>query len=154
MKWQKTTEWVEKTKKLKKEYSSIEELEQDCKKLLGTNWQISKRADNTVAILPIKLEYDEEIHASRDLPIFFLKGKKLYKMDAEKLMQEIVKILADKLNVHEFLADVLSSLHPNELQEVYERTVIKKGKVKATEGCYKLLIGGKRGRPMELMLRE
>ena len=154
MEWMKTTEWVEKTKKLKKEYSSIEELEQDCKKLLGTNWQISKRADNIVAVLPLQLIQDEEIHKARDVPLFLLKKEKLHKIDTEKLMQEIAKILAKKINIQDFLIDVLSSLAPDELQEVYERAVVKKGKVRATEGCYKLLIGGKRGYPMELMLRE
>lgn len=154
MKLQKTTEWVEKTKKLKKEYSSIEELEQDCKKLLGTNWQISKRADNIVAVLPLQLIQDEEIHKARDIPLFLLKKEKLHKIDTKKLMQEIVKILAEKIDVQDFLIDVLSSLNPDELREVYERTVIKKGKIRVTEGCYKLLIGGKKGYPMELMLRE
>ena len=73
--------------------------------------------------------------------------------DTEKLVKEIVEVLKDKISVEKFLEDVLNDIDPEELEEIYERAVVKKGKIREEEGCYKLLIGGKRGAPFELMLR-
>jgi len=78
----------------------------------------------------------------------------LEEINIEKLKQEIIKKLSDKINTTAMLDDVLGDLTIQGLKELHSRTVEHKGKVKSKEGCYKLTIGGKKGRPMELMLRD
>ena len=147
------SEWVKKSKKLLNKYETFEDLEDDCRELFGRNFQIIKRPDNLILISPLLIEIDEEIHTSRDLPIFLKRDGKYIKLNTKKLIDEVVKVLKSKVTIEKLLEDALCSLSPEELQEVYERVIKKKGKVREEEGCYKLLIGGKKGYPFELMLR-
>ena len=78
----------------------------------------------------------------------------LKEINIEKLKSGIIKELSDKINTTALLDDVLGDMSIHSLEELSARAVDKKGSVKSKEGCYKLVIGGKKGRPMQLMLRE
>ena len=147
------TEWIKKSKRLSKTYISLEDLKTDCEKLFGTNFQLVVRGD-LVMVYPFEILLDETLHFSKDTPVYLLKKGLLKKLNTKKLINELAKILAKKITVEKLMRDVLSSLTPSELNEVYERVIIKKGKIREEEGCYKLLIGGKRGYPFELAIRE
>jgi len=79
---------------------------------------------------------------------------RLKEINIEEFQKSIIQKLKDKINTKELLKDVLDDLSFNALKELGERVVARKGKVRSVKGCYKLQIGGKRGRPLELMLRD
>ena len=58
-----------------------------------------------------------------------------------KLAEELVKQIEPK----KILMYALKKLPPEDLEELYERVVEKRGKVVEGEGCYCLFVGGKQG---------
>ena len=79
---------------------------------------------------------------------------KLKKINVNELQKSIAKELKNKIDGEGLIRDVLEDLPLLGLKDLHERVVKKKGKVKSQEGCYNLQIGGKRGRPMELFIRD
>ena len=75
-------------------------------------------------------------------------------VDQERLRKELAEILVKHLEPKAFMDDYVMTLDPMELLEAYDRAVVKKGKVKAVEGCYKFLIYGQKGKPQQLMVRQ
>lgn len=94
-------------------------------------------------------EYDEA-HFHR---VFKIRGDaKLTELDYSEMIEEISEYLKEHVPVKAFLKDVLRTTAPEEVIEIFER-IRKKAKVRADEGCFLLLIGGKVGKPVELSLR-
>lgn len=66
--------------------------------------------------------------------------------------------LADKLvegfDVKKFLLEVLNTVTPAELIDIAERLEGDNPSVKSAPRCFALMIGGKPGRPLELVLRR
>jgi|Deesub1362A_J573_1020465.scaffolds.fasta_scaffold13388_3 uncharacterized protein (DUF2267 family) len=145
-------EWKEITNQLKNSYKSFTKLQEDCAKIIPCDFAIVYQKGMAV-IYPESLEDAEEFHRIRDAVIYKRIGSTIKRVDTEKLVSEIVNVLKDKISVEKLLEDVINDIDPEDLEEIYERAVVKKGKIREEEGCYKLLIGGKRGAPFELMLR-
>lgn len=145
-------DWKEKAAQLKNSYKSFAKLMDDCIIIFRENFAIVHQKGLAI-VYPDSLEDAEEFHKIRDAIIYKRIGSTIKRIDTEKLVKEIVEVLKDKISVEKFLEDVLNDIDPEDLEEIYERAVVKKGKIREEEGCYKLLIGGKRGAPFELMLR-
>lgn len=145
-------DWKEKASQLKNSYRSYGKLIDDCTSIFKENFIVVYHGKLAI-IYPNEVEDADEFHKIRDAVIYKRTGHTIKKIDTEKLISEIVNVLKDKISVEKLLKDVLNDIEPEELEEIYERAVIKEGKVREEEGCYKLLIGGKRGAPFELMLR-
>jgi len=96
----------------------------------------------------------EEDHTCDITAIFVEYEDKIKKVEQEKLRQELAKILLKKFSPDKFIEDFLETLMPEEIFEAYTRAVVKKGKVREKEGCYKFQIFGTKGHMMELMLRN
>lgn len=133
--------------KLKNEYKNLDELKKDVPKDFGI-WTTS----SLVVIAPN--EVDANLHPGNYEVVFNIKEDKIQKVDVARLRKELVKVLTPHITVEKLVEDALECQTAYDLQEIYERAVLKKGKIKEEEGCYKLLIGGKRGHPFEFMLRE
>ena len=82
--------------------------------------------------------------------------KKINKKERKELLEKLAGKLAPSVKVKDLLIDTLGELRPSELKEIVSRLDSPKNetKVRSEEGCYKLLIGGKKGKPYELMLRD
>jgi len=78
----------------------------------------------------------------------------LVELDVEQIIDEIAEYLKDSINVKDFLKDVVATQPGFDLMELFERIHNKKPKVKPEEGCYNLLVYGKRGRPFKLWLNR
>jgi len=145
--------WIENSKKLKNYYRNLWKLEEHCKELFNQHYTIRI----TVKLIVVEPYYvwDEGFHIQRDFIYYKINpDKSLNKIDNTRLKKEIIDRLKDKISVEKLLKDVLDNLEPEDFYELYDRAVIRKGKVREEEGCYKLLVGGKRGAPFELMLRD
>lgn len=89
--------------------------------------------------------------------------RRLYRITHEyPMMLEEIEIdyeamaekLAKGLDPVALMRDVLRSTEPDALLEVKERLEHPSPSVKGDDGCFRLFIGGKRGRPFELNIRE
>jgi hypothetical protein len=153
--------WRKKCKKMNVSYDSISNLQDDANKKLGAdNYYIT-----TVPKIKIIIVYpfavveggkdDDRIHLSRDALFYFLTEKGTHKkMNTEKFINALVEKLTPHVSVEELVRDALYDTNPEDLKEMYERVVEKKGSIKEKPGCYKLRLGGKRGVPFEFMLRD
>ena len=155
----KLKEWKSKLGKLKKIYDSVEELKEDCKKKVGDDFYIMDSVkDKLVIVLPEPRPIDdiESFHMTRDSIIYRYTDDfgTIEKVNAKAMIEKIVEVTAVHIAPEELMKDVLNSVNPEELIEIYQRVIEKKGKIREEEGCYKLLIGGKRGAPFELMIRS
>ena len=88
--------------------------------------------------------------------MFYFKDEKgIYKkMNTKKFIDALVEKLTPHVSVEELLRDTLYDTNPEDLKEMYERVIEKKGSIREKPGCYKLMLGGKRGVPFQFMLRE
>jgi hypothetical protein len=96
----------------------------------------------------------DEQHTCDVTAIFLEHEGKFKKVEQEKLRKELAEVLIKNFSPDKFMEDYLETLMPEEIFEAYTRAVVKKGKVREKEGCYKFLLFGKKGEPMELMLRN
>ena len=74
-------------------------------------------------------------------------------IDFEKMINEIVDVLKDKVDIKDILYDLLKSQTREEaVLEIYSRITGKKAKVtvRGKDECFVITIGGKRGRPFKL----
>jgi len=153
------TEWRSKLDKLETEYRSINKLRDDAKEKLGEYFILMEYGEkNLIGLYPSgkvdEYEGDERLHTMRDVRWYYIMKTKLKLLDTEKMVGALVDKLKDKLSTEEILRDALYDTTPDDLKEMFERAIINKGKVREKGGCYKLCIGGKRGRPLELMVRN
>lgn len=149
-------EWVEKANTLNKSYNSRKSLRQDCEKKLKDHFVIMEYGHKKlISVYPIHVEEtgDNRVHMMRDVKWYHV-DKSIRLMDTDKMVAGIVSVLKDKVDVEELIKDALYDSNPETLEEVFERAVVKKGSIKSKEGCYKLAIGGKPGKPFEFMLRD
>jgi len=152
-------EWRKKAGKLNKKYSDVIALGKDAEKRLNKYYYIQDvPVRKFLMIYPLFVEEggkdDERIHQMRDCVVYKKEDGALYKLDAEKMMTAIVSKLVKHVSPEDVIKDALSDLAPEDFEEVFERAVIKNGKVREKEGCYKLILGGKRGSPFQFMIRD
>ncbi len=81
-----------------------------------------------------------------------------YPLLAEELVidfQDLAEKLARGLDKVELLKEVLRSAPPNDVVEIKERLDTKPdASITSSPGCFSLKIGGRSGRPKELVIRE
>lgn len=81
-----------------------------------------------------------------------------YPLLAEELIvdfQDLAEKLARGLDKVELLKEVLRSAPPNDVVEIKERLDAKPdASITSSPGCFSLKIGGRSGRPKELVIRE
>jgi len=153
-------EWRKKANNLEPEYKTLDKLREDAMKMIGESYHYITDIPITkmVIVYPFGvIEYgadDERIHLSRDAVFYFKNKGLLRRLDTEKLIDTLVLELVPYVTVEPIIRDALYDTNPDDLKEMYERVVIKKGSVKEKPGCYKLVIGGKRGTPFQFMLRD
>ena len=140
---------IQKYKRLKDKYKTLEELKDD---ILEDYIFVFRKKDNLVVVTPY--EVDEGVHINQVAHYYYYSDNCIKKIDVDKLKKELIEILSKHITIKKLIEDVLNTIPPDELMEIYERAVVKKGKIKEEEGCYKLLIGGKRGKPYELAIRD
>jgi len=151
----KLSTWKRKASKIGTEYKTIDELFEACDKHFGKYYgDLHLGVYKLFIVRPVGLIDDDEYHMSRDSLVFKKIKKKWIKLDTKKLIEELIPKLKDKVSIDSLIRDVLDDSSPDELEEIFERVVTKKGKIQEREGCYKLLLYGKKGSPYELMLRN
>ena len=168
--------WAKKAKTLKKQYQSFDELKADCIRIFGHDHfllenQIVKGEIGDVikvdAVYIVEGGNAEAIHGARDIPIFSCKSDgSLTLLDKEEIIVMLTAVLAEHLEKNEpdfvknFMRDVMDNQSLEDLFDLKSRLLNKDGsrkmkaKIKAKEGCFKLIIGGRVGSSKELMLRE
>jgi len=152
--------WRKKAKKMNVKYENLQQLSDDACKKIGNSYHYISNVPivKMLIIYPFGvIEYgkdDERIHLSRDALFYVMIEKGYKKLNTEKLINELVIKLAPAVNTEELVRDALYDTNPDDLKELYERVIVKEGKVRDKPGCYKLVVGGKRGTPFELMLRD
>lgn len=153
--------WRGRGKKLKVKYKDFKELEEDANKKIKSEYYYITTVPKLklIMIYPFSIiEYgkdDERVHLSRDCLFYFATEKNEYKkMNTEKFINKLVDKLVPHVSVEELVRDALYDTNPEDLREMYERVIEKKGSVRDKPGCYKLMLGGKKGAPFEFMLRE
>ena len=161
--------WLKKAKKLNKKYSSYLELKNDCIKKIGQHYfvlidGVNKDGANSVSVdLMNVLEGGRDhdrVHVSRDVPTYYFnKDGSLEMLNTKKLIEELVPELAKHVSVDVLVEDTLQDLSPSRLKDIHERVIgrlkeKKTTKIKQKPGCLYLSIGGKRGPPDNLFLRE
>ena len=148
-------EWMKLKKKLKNEYHSVDDVIVDCDKTFEKHYgTIFLGLNKMLMVRPVAIEDDDHLHLSRDTALFRKKNNIWVYVDTKALIDELVNHLKEHVSVEKIIEDALCDTDPDELEEIFDRVVNKKGKIREEEGCYKLIIGGKRGQPMEFMLRE
>jgi hypothetical protein len=75
-------------------------------------------------------------------------------MDNDRLIREITERLVPALSPRKLIEDVLRTQAPDDLMELYERAVVKGGKVVEDDGCYSLRVGGKPDSMFTLLIRD
>jgi len=153
--------WRNKAKKLKESYKNIEKLKEDASKKIGIDYYYITDVPtiNMIMVKPyMVIEYgkdDERIHLSRDSVFYYsTKGNDYEKLDTIKIIDALVEKIVPHISVEQLVKDVLYDATPEDLKEMFERAIIKEGKIKEKPGCYKMLFGGKPGAPFEFCLRE
>ena len=148
-------EWIEKKNALNDKYNTVDELIDHCDEVFGKYYgTIFLALNKMLAVRPIGIEGDDNVHISRDSALYRKKEDGWYSIDTMKLIDILVEHLKEHVSVEKIIEDALTDAPPEVLEDLFERVVIKKGSIREKEGCYKLLIGGKRGQPMEFMLRD
>jgi len=158
-KYMKASEWFKRAKKLhNKTYKDFETFKKHCEKVFKKGYFVIDyfSEDNLFIVQPNLVEEGgrPENH------VFYLpfykekKDRTLEKIDTEAKVSELAPILAEAVDRKELIRDVLRKLSPERITEIYDRVITHKAKVKQKPGCVYLSIGGKRGAPGILMLRD
>ena len=135
--------------KFEDEYGSIEELVKEIGK---------QKEGYLINIFPennfIEIQNWSENHEMLGGSIYFKieEDGKIKRRRQQTKVSEIVKSLAKHIDPKLLLEETLKQVSPDDIDEIYDRVVEKKGKVKSGEGCYSLKIGGKKGKPFELCI--
>ena len=151
-------EWFERSKKLHKKYKSLETLRIHCQRTFKKGYyNLELYSDRDLWIVtPNRIEEGgkPENHVFY-IPFYKLnKNGSLEKFDTESKVAELTPILAEHIDRKELIKDVLRKLEPKAMAELHDRVIKHKAKIKQKPGCVYLSIGGKRGTPSILMLRD
>lgn len=153
-------EWTKKADKLKDSYKNEVDLKNDCDKKLGAEYYyiLTDTLKNVVTITPRNIfegGRSDRIHASRDLPAYFFIDGKLKRLNAKKIISELMPKLIKHIDIKELLEDTLMDQAPEDLLEIFTRLIKpkKKASIKQKPGCCYLAIGGKPGATFDLYLR-
>jgi len=144
-------EWTERKDKLKNRYKNREDLRKDCVKKLDKDNFVFMEFVDLIGIYPVGID---SLHTMRDVKWYNVKDDSLEAMETKEKIKQITNILKDHVTLEKVIEDALTETNPSDLNEIFERVVLKRGKIKEEEGCYKLILGGKRGAPFEFALRD
>jgi hypothetical protein len=152
-------DWKEWAKRLKPSYDTIDDIIKDSTKILGDYYYTTTVPKmNILVVYPFNHKErgsrGDRIHIARDAIFYTEKDGKYQKLNTEKMIEELVGRLVSHISIEHLVRDVLYDTNPDDLREIYERVVEKNGSIKEEPGCYKLLIGGKKGPPFEMALRD
>lgn len=85
--------------------------------------------------------------------IFKKAGHRYVEINFQETIAKIAEKLAPHVQVETFLKELIAcTTSPQEILELKERLAKGEVKISSENRCYSLLIGGKRGRPMEFTL--
>jgi len=153
--------WGKKAKKMKVQYKGLGELQEDAVKKIGDDYFYVTNVPKLKIIIVYPFGVieggrdDDRIHLSRDALFYYKNEKGNYKkMNTEKFINALVEKMTPHVNIEELIRDALYDTTPEDLREMYERVIEKKGSIKDKPGCYKIALGGKKGAPFEFMLRN
>ena len=135
--------------KLESTYKSIGDLYEDIKSREKEYALATLTDKDIVTVIPMD-EKNAEI--TKAIVFEILEDDSLKQIDMEEQRKEVVKKLAKYINPERLLMEILKGYEPEQMLELYERAIEKKGKVTESPGCYALKIGGKKGTPFELYL--
>ena len=153
---------------MKKNYDSYNELKEDCVNAIGKDYFMIKdfyeeHVGDIVVIEPVNYFEGgrdlDRIHPNRDLPVYvYADGNKLEFFDRTELVEKLTSVLKEYVDQEMVMKDLLEDQPLSVLEELRERLFkkdeLKKATIKTSPGCYEITIGGKRGAPFSLMLRE
>lgn len=145
-----------KTWKVKNKYGSLSKLiagiPDDC---LIQKMDISDKSKYKRLIMVFPQAIKEDDHFGDHTHMFVqLKNNQVWGLDMKIMQAELASALMKHFTPEKFMSDFVKSLEPVDLIEAYDRAIIRKGKVREREGCYKFEIFGKRGPSLELMMRN
>ena len=135
--------------KLDLTYESIGDLYEDLKTRKQKYALATLTDKNLVTVTPMK---EDNVYIPESIVFEILEDGTLEQRDIEKMEKEVIKRLAKYIDPEKLLIEILRMLIPEQLVELYERAVVKEGKITEGPGCYSLKIGGRRGTPFELYL--
>jgi hypothetical protein len=151
------------TEEFKEEYKSLAELLEAVpddvlffkKKMEIRERRTENMHDLLLILYRMKRDAKEDQTHYGDRCVAFMRERNagaMKRIDQKRLRKELAELLVQALDPKSFIDDYVMTLDPMDLLEAYDRAVVKKGKIKAKEGCYKFEIHGQRGKPQELML--
>lgn len=135
--------------KLELTYKSVGDLYEDLKTRKQKYALATLTDKNLVTVTPMK---EDNVFIPESVVFEILEDGTLEQRDIEKMEKEVIKRLAKYVDPEKLLIEILRTLSPEQLVELHERAIVKKGKVTEGPGCYSLKIGGGRGAPYELYL--
>lgn len=135
--------------KLESTYKSIGNLYEDIK-CREEEFALATLTDkDLVTVIPMD---KGNVEIAEAIVFEVLKDDSLRQINMEEQRERVVKKLAKYIEPEKLLMEILKGYEPEQMIDLHERVVEKKGKVTAGSGCYSLKIGGKRGTPFELYL--
>lgn len=152
-------EWVKRAEKLKERYKSTAALLKACDDIFGEYYALMiYSGKKLVGVYPSNVEediaHDHRFHTMRDIRWYLNTEGKLQQLETEKMIDALVERFKEEIDISAIIRDRLHDSNPDEIDELFERAIIKKGSVKEKEGCYKLMVGGKRGKPYEFNILD
>lgn len=104
-------------------------------------------------ILLMEEDASETFDLLKGIIVYHIKDNQtVEKLDMKKIIEECTKTIAKHIRPEALLKNLLRDLSPTEISEVYDRAVVRKGKIKTKNGCFEIQICGKRGSPFKINL--
>lgn len=138
------------SEKLESTYKSVGALYEDIKSREGEYALATLTDKNLVTVTPMDIK--ENIKITEAIVFEILEDNSLRRLNLEDQRKAVVKKLAKYIEPERLLMEILIGYTPEQMIELHERVIEKKGKVTSESGCYSLKIGGKRGTPFEVYL--
>ena len=135
--------------KLESTYKSVGDLYGDIKRREGEYALATLTDKNLVTVTPMD---KGNVEIAEAIVFEILEDGSLRQLNMVEQRKAVVKKLAKYVEAERLLMEILLGYTPEQMIELHERVIEKKGKVTSGSGCYSLKIGGKRGTPFELYL--
>ena len=137
------------SEKLEHTYKNVGTLYEDIKNREGEYALATLTDKNLVTVTPMD---KGNIEIAEAIVFQILEDGSLKQLNMKEQRKKVVKKLAKYIEPERLLMEILKGYTPEQMIELHERVIEKKGKVTSGSGCYSLKIGGKRGTPFELYL--
>jgi len=163
-------EWIRRANKLKNKYGSYMDFKRDCIEIIGVDYftivdDMSNDVGNIVTLISANHfeggRKNDRIHHARDVPYYqVLDDGSLIRIDTKIIIDKLTCVLKKHVNKGMIMRDFLNDQPLETLVDLSDRLFNKntgkkkKTKITKSPGCYNIKVGGKRGSPLSLMLRE